>query len=80
MHRILTRLAAGEADASELALLERLAKSVRSAAVCGMGGMAPGATLSTLSYFRDEFLAHLRGGRCPSGVCERAERPVAALV
>ena len=41
MHRILGRICEGKANASDLALLERLAKTIKSAAVCGMGGMAP---------------------------------------
>lgn len=72
MHRILGRIAGSEASAADLALLERLARSVKSAAVCGMGSMAPGALLMTLEHFRDEFLAHLEGGSCPAGVCQAA--------
>jgi NADH-quinone oxidoreductase subunit F/NADP-reducing hydrogenase subunit HndC len=53
----------------DLALLERLARTVKSAAVCGMGAMAPGAVLTTLSHFRGEFEEHLREKRCPAGVC-----------
>jgi NADH:ubiquinone oxidoreductase subunit F (NADH-binding)/(2Fe-2S) ferredoxin len=55
MFRILDRLCEGRATAAELANLERLAKTIRAAAVCGMGGMAPGAVLTTLTHFRDEF-------------------------
>jgi NADH-quinone oxidoreductase subunit F len=68
MHRILGRIAAGQASAADLELLERLARTVRTAAVCGMGSMAPGALLTTLEHFRDEFAAHLQG-QCPAGVC-----------
>ena len=78
MHRILTRICEGKAAAGDLGLLERLAKTVKSAAVCGMGGMAPGAVLSTLAHFRDEFEAHVRLGQCPAGVCEVACSAVAA--
>jgi len=76
MQRILTRICEGRASEADLPLLERLAKTVRSAAVCGMGGMAPGATLATLEHFRDEFEAHVRRGECPAGVCQasRGER------
>jgi len=69
MHRILSRMCEGHADASDLALLERLAKTVKSAAVCGMGAMAPGAAMATLEYFRDEFEAHVLRRQCPAGVC-----------
>ena len=53
----------------DLAGLERLAKTIRSAAVCGMGSMAPSAVLTTLGHFREEFESHLRGKHCPAGVC-----------
>jgi len=70
MHRILTRICEGNAAASDLALLERLAKTVKSAAVCGMGGMAPSAVLTTLGHFREEFESHVRRRQCPAGVCK----------
>ncbi len=70
MHRILGQICEGKANASDLALLERLAKTIKSAAVCGMGGMAPGAVLTTLEHFPDEFESHIRDGRCPAGVCK----------
>jgi len=79
MHRLLTRISEGEATAADLALLERLAKTIRSAAVCGMGSMAPSAVLTTLGHFRDEFEAHVRGRQCPAGVCRMAATEAMAL-
>jgi len=70
IHYILTRMCEGLATEADLSLLERLARTVKSAAVCGMGGMAPSAVLTTLEHFRDEFLLHINQGRCPAGVCE----------
>jgi NADH:ubiquinone oxidoreductase subunit F (NADH-binding)/(2Fe-2S) ferredoxin len=70
MHRILGRICEGKANPSDLALLERLAKTIKSAAVCGMGGMAPGAVLTTLEHFRGEFESHIRDKRCPADVCK----------
>jgi len=70
MHRILSRICEGRGTMDDLSLLERLAKTVRSAAVCGMGAMAPGAAMTTLEHFRDEFEAHVRRRECPAGVCE----------
>ncbi|MGA2030632.1 MAG: NADH-ubiquinone oxidoreductase-F iron-sulfur binding region domain-containing protein [Thermoguttaceae bacterium] len=69
MYRILQRICAGDGSAADLPLLERLAQTVKSAAVCGMGGMAPGALLTTLGHFRDEFEAHIGRRHCPAGVC-----------
>ncbi len=72
MSHLLGRIARGEAAAADLALLERLVKTVKSAAVCGMGGMAPDAVLTTLTHFRDEFIATpsrpaMSGRRMPHG-------------
>ena len=79
LHRILTRICEGRATAADLPLLERLAKSVRSAAVCGMGGMAPNAALATIEHFRDEFEAHALRGECPAGVCELSKSEIGVL-
>jgi len=79
MHRILTRICEGEATGADLGLLERLASSVKSAAVCGMGGMAPGAVLTTLGHFRDEFEAHIRSRECPAGLCDIATSRLVAV-
>ena len=75
MFRILSRTCEGHGTMADLALLERLAKTVNSAAVCGMGGMAPGAVLTTLSHFRGEFEAHIQEKRCSAGVCRGLAAP-----
>jgi NADH:ubiquinone oxidoreductase subunit F (NADH-binding)/(2Fe-2S) ferredoxin len=70
MHRLLAGLCEGRGTAADLGLLERLARTVKSAAVCGMGGMAPGAVLATLGHFREEFAAHVHRRECAAGVCD----------
>jgi NADH:ubiquinone oxidoreductase subunit F (NADH-binding)/(2Fe-2S) ferredoxin len=72
MSRILARICEGEGTSTDLALLERLARTGKSSAVCGLGSMAPSAVLTTLQYFRDEFEAHVRDKKCPAGVCRRS--------
>jgi NADH:ubiquinone oxidoreductase subunit F (NADH-binding)/(2Fe-2S) ferredoxin len=69
MYAILTKICDGKGTAADLGLLERLAKTIKSAAVCGMGSMAPAAVLTTLGHFRQEFETHIREKRCPAGVC-----------
>ena len=69
MAHLLRRISEGQATAADLSLLERLAKTVRSAAFCAMGNMAPNAVLTTLTHFRDEFETHIRDKQCPAGVC-----------
>ena len=69
MFRILSNICEGRAGEADLVSLERLAKTIRSAAVCGMGSMAPSAVLTTLGHFREEFEGHLRRKQCAAGVC-----------
>jgi NADH:ubiquinone oxidoreductase subunit F (NADH-binding) len=75
MHGILTRICEGRGAAADLGLLERLARTVKSAAVCGMGSMAPSAVLTTLAHFRDEFESHVRRAPCAAGVCRAPTGP-----
>jgi NADH:ubiquinone oxidoreductase subunit F (NADH-binding) len=75
MSGILSRICEGHGTMEDLGLLERLARTVNSTAVCGMGGMAPGAVLTTLSHFRGEFETHIRENRCAAGVCPGPAAP-----
>jgi NADH:ubiquinone oxidoreductase subunit F (NADH-binding)/(2Fe-2S) ferredoxin/Pyruvate/2-oxoacid:ferredoxin oxidoreductase delta subunit len=69
MLEILTRITEGQGEMADLETLERLAKVVQSASLCGLGKSAPHPVLSTLRYFRDEYEAHIVDQRCPAGVC-----------
>jgi NADH:ubiquinone oxidoreductase subunit F (NADH-binding)/NAD-dependent dihydropyrimidine dehydrogenase PreA subunit/(2Fe-2S) ferredoxin len=66
---ILTRICEGAGEPADLAVLERLARTVKSAALCGLGSTAPNPVLTALRYFRDEFEAHIHRKKCPAGVC-----------
>ena len=70
MHAILAKICCGEATADDLALLERLCVFVKEASLCGLGQTAPNPVLSTLKYFRHEYLAHIHDKTCPAGVCK----------
>jgi NADH:ubiquinone oxidoreductase subunit F (NADH-binding)/(2Fe-2S) ferredoxin len=70
MLEILTDIASGRGTEEDLELLEELAYSIKDSALCGLGQTAPNPVLTTLRYFRDEYLAHIREGRCPAGVCK----------
>ncbi|MCL2335183.1 MAG: NADH-quinone oxidoreductase subunit NuoF [Endomicrobia bacterium] len=59
----------GRADENTIPLLEKLAKAVQVGSLCGLGKTAPNPVLSTLKYFRDEYEAHVKEKRCPSGEC-----------
>ncbi|HUS88815.1 MAG TPA: NADH-ubiquinone oxidoreductase-F iron-sulfur binding region domain-containing protein, partial [Desulfosporosinus sp.] len=54
----------------DLDKLEQLGKIVKTASLCGLGQTAPNPILSTIEYFRDEYLAHIVDKACPAGVCK----------
>ncbi len=70
MLEILDRITKGKGTIEDLDRLEVLAESIKSAALCGLGQTAPNPVLSTLRYFKDEYLAHVVDKRCPAGVCK----------
>ena len=49
--------------------MERLSKTIQKASLCGLGQSGPNPFISTILYFRDEYLAHIRDQKCPGGVC-----------
>jgi bidirectional [NiFe] hydrogenase diaphorase subunit len=69
MHTLLTRICAGEASLDDLDMLEQLCDTVKSTSLCGLGQTAPNPVLSTLKYFREEYIEHIVHKRCPAGVC-----------
>jgi bidirectional [NiFe] hydrogenase diaphorase subunit len=69
MHTILERITDGEAALDDLNKLEELCDLVKNTSLCGLGQTAPNPVLSTLRYFRDEYLAHIEHKQCPSGTC-----------
>jgi len=69
MLEILTRITQGAGKPEDLPLLEELGKAVSAGSLCGLGQTAPNPVLSTLSYFRDEYEAHVVQKRCPAGKC-----------
>ena len=69
--RILDRICAGRGKETDLLQLEELCHLMRETSLCGLGQAAPTPVLSTLRWYRHEYLAHIREGRCPTGVCRR---------
>jgi NADH-quinone oxidoreductase subunit F len=67
---ILTDITQGKGDENTLNLLEELCEDVRDGSLCNLGKTAPNPVLTTLKYFRDEYEAHIREGRCPALVCQ----------
>jgi NADH-quinone oxidoreductase subunit F len=70
MREILARICQGKASEADLEMLEELGWMVRETSLCGLGQTAPNPVLTTLRYFRDEYLAHVREKRCPAKVCK----------
>lgn len=70
MYHILNKITSGEASMEDLALLEELCDMVKYTSLCGLGQTAPNPVLSTLQYFRDEYIAHIVDKQCPAGVCQ----------
>ncbi len=69
MYEILERISTGKGKMEDLDTLEELANTIKSTALCGLGQTAPNPVLSTMKYFRDEYIEHVRDKKCSSGVC-----------
>lgn len=69
MLKILEKIVRGQGEMKDLDTLEELAIAVKEGSLCGLGKTAPNPVLSTLKYFRDEYIAHIKDKRCPAGVC-----------
>ncbi len=69
MLKILTDITQGKATMEDLDLLQELALAVKDGSLCGLGKTAPNPVLSTLKYFHDEYVAHIKDKKCPAGVC-----------
>lgn len=76
MLKILEKIVAGKGEMSDIDLLEDLAQAVKDGSLCGLGKTAPNPVLSTLKYFKDEYLAHIKDKKCPAGVCTAMKKIV----
>ena len=70
MLALLDDIIEGRATEETISLLEELAQVVRTGSLCALGKTAPNPVLSTLKYFKDEYMAHVLDKRCPTGNCE----------
>jgi len=67
---ILDRICEGDGREEDLGLLEELCHCINDASMCGLGNSLSNPVLSTLHYFRDEYIAHIRDKNCPAKVCK----------
>ena len=70
MLEILTDICEGNGREGDIKLLEELAGVIKRFSLCGLGKTAPNPVLTTILYFRDEYEAHIKGRKCPAGVCK----------
>ncbi len=70
MYEMLEKITKGQATLEDLDKLEELCYYIKANSLCGLGQTAPNPVLSTLRYFRDEYVAHVVDKKCPAGVCK----------
>ena len=66
---LLNKITQGQGPMEDLDRIEELASFIKSNSLCGLGQTAPNPVLSTLRYFRDEYVEHIQNKRCPAKVC-----------
>ena len=68
---ILTKITDGKGTLEDIDKMEELCYYIKANSLCGLGQTAPNPVLSTLKYFRDEYIAHVVDKKCPAGVCKK---------
>ncbi len=67
---ILTRITKGQGKMEDLDEMKELCEYIKANSLCGLGQTAPNPVLSTMRYFYDEYVAHVKDKKCPAGVCK----------
>ncbi len=70
LYEILEKITKGQGTLEDLDTLEDLCYHIKDNSLCGLGQTAPNPVLSTLKYFKDEYISHVVDKKCPSGVCK----------
>lgn len=71
MLEILTKITEGKGTMEDLAALEELARTVKTNSLCALGQTSANPIVSTLTHFRDEYIAHIQDKKCPAKVCKK---------
>ncbi|MDE7233928.1 MAG: NADH-quinone oxidoreductase subunit NuoF [Ruminiclostridium sp.] len=74
LYEMLEKITSGNGTMEDLDKMERLCHSIKNNSLCGLGQTAPNPVLSTLRYFKDEYIAHVQDKTCPAGVCQKLLR------
>ena len=69
LYEMLQKITSGNATMEDLDKMEKLCNYIKNNSLCGLGQTAPNPVLSTLRYFKDEYIAHVQDKKCPAGVC-----------
>ena len=69
LYEMLEKITSGKATMEDIDKLEKLCYYIKNNSLCGLGQTAPNPVLSTLRYFKDEYIAHVQDKKCPAGVC-----------
>ncbi|TRZ48080.1 MAG: NADH-quinone oxidoreductase subunit NuoF, partial [Dehalococcoidia bacterium] len=69
MLEVLEKISEGKGKQEHIAFLQEMAATIKDTALCGLGNTAPNPVLTTLKYFLDEVVAHIKGKVCPAHVC-----------
>lgn len=69
LNKILTRITKGEGREDDLKRLQELSETIEASSLCQLGGTAPNPVLTTLRYFEEEYIEHIKNKTCPAGVC-----------
>ena len=70
MLNILNNIILGKGKLEDIELLESLSETIREASLCGLGKTAPNPVMTTLKYFKNEYMDHIINKKCPAGVCK----------
>jgi NADH:ubiquinone oxidoreductase subunit F (NADH-binding)/(2Fe-2S) ferredoxin/NAD-dependent dihydropyrimidine dehydrogenase PreA subunit len=70
MRGMIARIIEGKGEEGDIEKLEKLAVTIQKGSLCALGGTVPNPVLTTLRYFKDEYVAHVRDKRCPARVCK----------
>jgi NADH:ubiquinone oxidoreductase subunit F (NADH-binding)/NAD-dependent dihydropyrimidine dehydrogenase PreA subunit len=70
MVKLLEKICGGRGELADLDKLEKLGRTIKSGSLCGLGATAPNPALTSLKYFRSEFIAHVKDKKCPAVVCK----------
>jgi len=70
MQNLLTKISNGKGNEEDLSLLKELGETVQQTSLCALGQTAPNPMLTTLKYFKEEYLQHIKYKKCPAAVCE----------